>query len=51
MSSTTSEFGDDQMYYFAYGSNLSHKLMRERCPDAKPNFTATLPDHKLIFAG
>ena len=39
------------MYYFAYGSNLSHKLMLKRCPDAKPKFKATLPDHKLIYAG
>jgi gamma-glutamylcyclotransferase len=39
------------MYYLAYGSNLSHKLMLKRCPDAKPKFKATLPDHKLIFAG
>jgi gamma-glutamylcyclotransferase (GGCT)/AIG2-like uncharacterized protein YtfP len=39
------------MYYFAYGSNLSHKQMLKRCPDAKPKFKATLPDHKLIFAG
>jgi len=25
--------------------------MQERCPDAKPKFTATLPNHKLIFTG
>jgi gamma-glutamylcyclotransferase len=51
MSSLASRFGDDQMYYFAYGSNLSHKLMLKRCPDAKLKFKAILPDHKLIFAG
>jgi gamma-glutamylcyclotransferase (GGCT)/AIG2-like uncharacterized protein YtfP len=39
------------MYYFAYGSNLNRKQMLRRCPDAKPKFKATLPDHKLIFAG
>lgn len=39
------------MYYFAYGSNLSRKQMLKRCPDAKPKFRVTLPDHKLIFAG
>jgi len=39
------------MYYFAYASNLSRKQMLERCPDAKPRFTATLPNYKLIFAG
>jgi gamma-glutamylcyclotransferase (GGCT)/AIG2-like uncharacterized protein YtfP len=25
--------------------------MKQRCPDARPKSTATLPDHKLIFAG
>jgi gamma-glutamylcyclotransferase len=39
------------MYYFAYGSNLNKKQMRERCPDSKPLFRATLPNYKLIFAG
>ena len=39
------------MYYFAYGSNLSHKQMLERCPDSKPRFKATLPNYKLIFTG
>ncbi len=39
------------MYYFAYGSNLSRKQMSERCPNAQPKFIATLPNHKLIFAG
>ena len=39
------------MYYFAYASNLNRQQMRERCPDAKPRFTATLPNFKLIFTG
>ena len=39
------------MYYFAYASNLGHKQMSERCPDAKPRFIATLPNYKLIFTG
>ncbi len=39
------------MYYFAYGSDLNRKQMRERCPDSKPKFTATLPNYKLIFVG
>jgi gamma-glutamylcyclotransferase len=39
------------MYYFAYASNLNRKQMAERCPDSKPKFPATLPNHKLIFAG
>ncbi|MFC1908195.1 gamma-glutamylcyclotransferase family protein [Chloroflexota bacterium] len=39
------------MYYFAYGSNLSRRQMAERCPNAQPKFTATLPNYKLIFTG
>jgi gamma-glutamylcyclotransferase (GGCT)/AIG2-like uncharacterized protein YtfP len=39
------------MYYFAYASNLNRKEMSERCPDAKPKFVATLPNHRLIFTG
>lgn len=39
------------MYYFAYASNLSRRQMAERCPEAKPKFTARLPHYKLIFAG
>lgn len=39
------------MYYFAYGSNLNRKQMRERCLDSKPMFTATLPNYKLVFVG
>lgn len=39
------------MYYFAYGSNLSRQQMLGRCLDARPKGTATLPNHRLIFAG
>jgi gamma-glutamylcyclotransferase (GGCT)/AIG2-like uncharacterized protein YtfP len=39
------------LYYFAYGTNLNQKQMKERCPDSKPLFTAVLPNYKLIFAG
>ena len=39
------------MYYFAYASNLSKKQMRERCPDSRPKFTATLPHYRMVFAG
>lgn len=39
------------MDYFAYASNLSKKLMRERCPDSTPKFIATLPNYKLVFSG
>ena len=39
------------MYYFAYASNLNRKQMRERCPNSKPMFTATLPNYKVVFLG
>ncbi len=39
------------MYYFAYGSNLNKKQMKERCPECKPRYNAVLPNYKLIFAG
>jgi gamma-glutamylcyclotransferase len=39
------------MYYFAYASNLSKNLMKKRCPDSKPLFTAVLPNYKLVFTG
>ncbi|MAH39171.1 MAG: gamma-glutamylcyclotransferase [Dehalococcoidales bacterium] len=39
------------MYYFAYGSNLNHRQLLERCPDNQLMFTATLQNYKLIFAG
>jgi len=39
------------MLYFAYASNLNRKQMAQRCPDSKPKFLATLPNHKLIFTG
>jgi gamma-glutamylcyclotransferase (GGCT)/AIG2-like uncharacterized protein YtfP len=37
--------------YFAYGSNLNKKQMRERCPDSQPKFIATLPNYKRVFTG
>jgi gamma-glutamylcyclotransferase len=39
------------MDYFAYGSNLSREQMLKRCPEAKPKFSAILPNYKLIFSG
>ena len=38
-----------EVYYFAYGSNLSKTQMKERCPGAKALFAATLPNYKLVF--
>lgn len=39
------------MHYFAYAANLNKKVMAERCPDARPLYTATLPNYKLVFVG
>ena len=39
------------IYYFAYGSNLSHEQMHERCPDAVPIGPARLIGYRLVFAG
>jgi hypothetical protein len=39
------------MYYFAYGSDLNLKLMRQVCPKCKQKSKATLPNYKLIFTG
>lgn len=37
------------MLYFAYGSNMNWKQMRERCPSAKFLCVAKLNDHRLAF--
>lgn len=37
------------MLYFAYGSNMDWKRMKERCPTAKFVATASLQKHKLAF--
>jgi gamma-glutamylcyclotransferase (GGCT)/AIG2-like uncharacterized protein YtfP len=39
------------MKYFAYASNLNKKQMLETCPEAKPLYTAVLPNYRLAFAG
>ena len=39
------------MYYFAYGTNLGKKQMKERCPDSKPVSVVTLHNYKLVFVG
>jgi len=40
-----------QTLYFAYGSNLDPDQMRERCPEARLLGAATLPHHRIAFAG
>jgi hypothetical protein len=37
--------------YLAYGSNLNHKAMLSRCPDAKPIGTKMLSNARLVFRG
>lgn len=39
------------LLYFAYATNLSKKRMQEHCPEAKPRFSAVLPNYKLVFTG
>ena len=41
----------NSVHYFAYSSYLNQKQMRERCPESRPLFTATLPNYKLAFTG
>lgn len=36
--------------YFAYGSNMSEKVMAERCPGHTSLGRALLPDHRLVFS-
>lgn len=40
-----------KMIYFAYGSNLNLRQMKQRCPDARPIGVAKLPGHRLVFRG
>ena len=42
---------EENVYYFAYAYNLNKKQMRERVPESKPMFVATLPNYKLLFSG
>lgn len=39
------------MKYFAYGSNMSHQQMRERCPESRFLGMAKLDSHRFIFDG
>jgi gamma-glutamylcyclotransferase len=41
----------DELIYFAYGSNLSHEQMAQRCPGSEPVGPARLIGYRLIFAG
>ncbi len=37
------------MLYFAYGSNMSERRLRQRVPSAQKIGVATLPGHQLVF--
>lgn len=39
------------MYYFAYGSNMKHKQMLERCPDSRFIKTVCLKNAKFRYDG
>jgi gamma-glutamylcyclotransferase (GGCT)/AIG2-like uncharacterized protein YtfP len=39
------------MKYFAYGSNMNHKQMRQRCPDAIFLKRASLKNYKFVYDG
>jgi len=39
------------MYYFAYGSNMSHKQMKHRCPNSLFIRASRLKDYKFVYDG
>ena len=39
------------MFYFAYGSNMSHEQMKERCPDSRFVGRAFLPEYSFMYDG
>jgi len=39
------------MLYFAYGSNMNHRQMKERCPNAHFLRRAYLEDYKFVYDG
>ena len=43
--------GEDNVLYFAYGSNLDEAQMRERCPSAARGPRALLRGYALTFGG
>lgn len=43
------EPSDDVIFYWAYGSNLSHDWMKFRCPGAKPVKALYMPNAALVF--
>ena len=45
------ESGGGRAIYFAYGSNMNDRQMKERCPSAARLGIGHLPNHALCFAG
>jgi hypothetical protein len=39
------------LYYFAYGADLDRRQMARCCPQARPCFSAALPNYQLVFTG
>jgi gamma-glutamylcyclotransferase len=42
---------DKKIYYFAYGSNMSHQEMQEWCPGSKFIKRVILKGYKLVYDG
>ena len=39
------------MLHFAYGSNMSHRIMRKHAPKAVAVGVATLPHYRFVITG
>ncbi|MFC1730356.1 gamma-glutamylcyclotransferase family protein [candidate division KSB1 bacterium] len=42
---------DKQLLYFAYGSNMNHQQMRDRCPEGKFMKRVLLKGYKFVYDG
>ncbi len=42
---------ENKILYFAYGSNLNHEQMKQRCPESEFVGRAMLKNYKLIYDG
>lgn len=51
MTYPTKKLGGDAMLYFAYGSNMNHAQMEERCPGSRFLFCARLEGYKFQYDG
>lgn len=42
---------ENKILYFAYGSNLNHEQMKQRCPESKFISRVVLKNYKLVYDG